>query len=82
MSEVIPDAAVEAAARALYIDQGGDFMRWDNDGDESLHVYYQRRVVHILEAAAPYMRPDFREANLKAIAEELATPLQFRKDAK
>ena len=58
---MIPAEAVAAAAKALYIDQGGDPLAWAEKG-HSFHDYYQRRVTHILEAAAPYIESAMLEA--------------------
>jgi len=53
MNQVIPDAAVEAAARAMYAQDGGV-------GEFSLWVY-QDYAKAMLEAAAPHMLSHERE---------------------
>jgi len=60
----VPKGAVEAAHKA-----------WREQAalDGSIFEYNLQAA---LEAAAPFMRPNFRESNLKAIAEELANPIR------
>ena len=71
---MIPDAAIAAAERAyretlteLRLAEGGGFK-----------VASQvRRALHAaLEAAAPHMIPNYLDANLKFVAEEIANPLR------
>jgi len=76
----IPDEAVEAAAKALYFyldeDHRGQPASWESLGEDDEAKIDAKEAARIaLAAAAPYMIPDFRESNLKAIAEELANPL-------
>jgi len=67
---MIPDEAVEAAAWALR-----DAFDWGVDG-------FEEQAKRALEAAAPHIiAAHFREINRKAIAHEIETPLQFKKDA-
>lgn len=82
----IPDEAVEAAAFELYKDDWwGKPTAWPDPpfaDDATLEDYkadYLKTARAALEAAAPFMRQAFfLESNLKAIAEELATPFNFR----
>jgi hypothetical protein len=73
---VIPDEAVEAAAWVLH-DQD-EYLELFEDAPSYRRARYLEAARSVLEAAAPFMKPDFRESNLKAIAEEIATPLNFK----
>jgi len=73
---MIPDEAVEAAARVMHAQDDA----LNDVGEFDLEVY-RHDVTAILEAAAPHIiAAHFREKNRKAIAHEIETPLQFRKD--
>ena len=49
---MIPDEAVEAAAKKLY--QAGGLVVWDSE-DESIRNYFRRNARSALEAAAPHL---------------------------
>ena len=77
---MIPGVAVEAAAKFIYEDGWGGPPFWASLSDDhpgKLQALATSRAS--LEAAAPFMRPDFRESNLKAIAEQIANPLVLRR---
>ena len=72
---MIPEAAVEAAAKCGYERELG--VNWDNLRP-SVQRGYLDDARAALEAAAPHMRQAFfLEMNLRAVKEELNTP--FRK---
>lgn len=71
---MIPEAAIDAAAKVM---QASDVR--EGFGDYPLCEYTEDAAA-ILEAAAPFMRPDFRESNRKAIADEIANPLKLRQE--
>jgi len=86
---VIPEAAVEAAARAYYeaslspMEDDGEGpiytpMSWERMDGAYRNATYVFPMRLALEAAAPHMRQAFfLEMNLRAVKEELNTP--FRK---
>ena len=67
---MIPDEAVEAAAKKLY--QAGGLVVWDSE-DESIRNYFRRNARSALEAAAPHlMAAAWDEGGIAAIEREHA----------
>ena len=79
MRQVIPDDAVEAAAKALRKKFNGYEVEraWDSRDQRTT---YRNDAIAALEAAVPHIiAGHFRELNLKAITHEIENPLQPRK---
>ena len=73
---MIPEAAVEAAAKILY-ERDGFLDALDAAPTHRKHRYLDE-AERLLEAAAPFMRQAFfLEMNLKAVASELAAPPMY-----
>lgn len=53
--QVIPDAAIEAVAEAIYKSEGRDYPDWASHS-EGLRNNYRTQAKTYLEAAAPYMQ--------------------------